>query len=164
MSYFGLFVSSLIYGLVPFLITASVAALISTAAAWAVGSGWRQTLPLSAAFASVGATTGLFMGASRDSVVGAIVPAFLTVVSGLAVHQFAKRGDISERWRTAIPFGIVAMFTGAVAAASFGAAMRHQSEVQAQKYEEYRLRFERVTLPLELAKVRKDAGLPAAEK
>jgi hypothetical protein len=100
------------------------------------------------------------MGGSRDSVVGTIVPAFLTVVSGLATYQFAARGWTYEGWRSILPVGIACMFLAAVAGATFGATMRKQQEEAQRRYAEWLLRYERVSRPVEADKFRKQLGLP----
>lgn len=152
--------SSILFGLFPFVLTALSGVVIACAAAFLVRKSVRDVAPVAIAFSSVGATTGLFMGASRDSVVGAVVPAFLTFVSGLAVYQFAKRDETFEKWRYAIPLATAGMFAAAVMSAAFGAAMRQHVHQAEEREARQRLRFEKVELPLELANLRKQLGLP----
>ncbi|MFG1347028.1 hypothetical protein V5F59_19225 [Xanthobacter autotrophicus DSM 431] len=152
--------ASLLFGFVPFFLTATGGVVLACAAGLLLRRAARDVAPVAFAFAAVGATTGLFMGASRDSVVGAVVPAFLTFVSGLAVYQFAKHDDTFEKWRFAIPLATAGMFAAAVSAAAFGAAMRKHAEQVAEDSARQRLRFEKVELPLELANLRKQLGLP----
>ena len=101
------------------------------------------------------------MGASRDSVVGTIVPAFLTVVSGLAAYQFAAPGKVYETWRKSLPVAIACMFLAAAAGATFGSAMRNQQEEAVRRYEDWKLRYEQVELPIEAEQWRQKLGLPS---
>lgn len=159
MYYLGYIKSSLLFGLVPFVMTMLAGVALACGAGVLLRKSVREVAPVALAFCSVGATTGLFMGASRDGVVGAVVPAFLTFVSGLAIHQFAKRDETFEKWRYSIPLATAGMFAAAVMSAAFGAAMREHVHQNEERQAEQRLRFEKVQLPLELAKLRKQLGL-----
>jgi len=158
--YLDLYAETLKYGVLPLVGIVGLTVLIGLAAGHALKLKTREVVLLSLAFSAIGAVTGLFMGGSRDSVVGTVVPAFLTVVSGLATYQFAARGRTYESWRTILPVAIACMFLAAVAGATFGASMRKQQEQAQRRYAEWLLRYERVTLPVEADQFRQKSGLP----
>lgn len=159
-AYLDLYLKALKYGIAPLISIAILSILIGVVAGWVFRLKLRDVALLCLAFGTIGAATGLFMGASRDSAVGAIVPAFLTVVSGLAAYQFSARGKTYEAWRTSLPVGIACMFLAAAAGAMFGAGLRDQHEEAVRRYEEWRLRYERLTIPLQTEQLRQEHGLP----
>jgi|SoiMethySBSTD1v2_1073268.scaffolds.fasta_scaffold2528137_1 K+-sensing histidine kinase KdpD len=160
-AYFDLYLYALKFGIAPLLSIEIISVLIGLAAGLAFKLSPRQAAILCLAFGAIGAVTGLFMGASRDSVVGTIVPAFLTVVSGLAAYQFAAPGKVYETWRKSLPVAIACMFLAAAAGATFGSAMRNQQEEAVRRYEEWKLRYEQVELPIEAEQWRQKLGLPS---
>lgn len=160
MAYFDLYLQALKYGIAPLVTINILSVLLGVAAGWAFGLRVRDVALLCLAFGAIGAATGLFMGASRDSAVGAIVPAFLTVVSGLAAYQFSARGKVYEAWRTSLPVGIACMFLAAAAGATFGAGMRKQHLDGVHLYEEWRYRYENLEIPLLTEQLRQKHHLP----
>ena len=81
-------------------------------------------------------------------------------MSGLAAYQFAAPGKTYENWRTSLPVAIACMFLAAAAGAIFGAGLRQQREESLRRYEEWHLRYEKVTLPIEEEQMRQKLGLP----
>jgi len=159
-AYLDLFVQMFKYGVAPLVGIELLAVLVGLAVGRVLGLRLRDVALLCLAFGAIGSVTGLFMGASRDSVVGTIVPAFLTVVSGLAAYQFAAKGKTYENWRTALPVALACMFLAAVAGAAFGAGMRKQHEEALRRYDEWLLRYKQVTLPIQAQQLRQQLGLP----
>lgn len=72
---------------------------------------------------------GVFIGASRDPVVGAALPALITFISGLMAYLFSK--DEMSQWRPTIPIAILALVAAASAGGFFGGAARNIAEANA---------------------------------
>lgn len=173
-SYLDLYVAAIKFGLLPFLVSCGIG--IGVAAVVFIGQVRRAGYLLlpAFAFAAVGAATGYFMGASRDSVVGAVAPAILTFISSVAAYQFAKRGGTYEPYRRALPIAVTAMLVASVFSATLSSASREKAEAYARQLEahfqdvasgqelsraEYKLRLEKVALPLELELLRREIGI-----
>jgi hypothetical protein len=109
----GLYLYALKYGVAPLVTIEVISVLIGVTAGLIFKLKPRDVALLCLAFGAIGAITGLFMGASRHSVVGTVVPAFLTLVSGLAAYQFAAKGSVYETWRNSLPVAIACMFLAA---------------------------------------------------
>ncbi|MEP9351016.1 hypothetical protein [Xanthobacter sp. KR7-225] len=174
--YFNVYKTALLYGLAPFLVSVGLAVGLAVLIGRLLRLGLTALVPVSLAFSAIGAATGYFMGASRDSAVAAVAPAILTFVSGVVAYQFAKRGETFEPLRKLLPLAVSAMFLAAVVSASLAAAGRQGSELYARYMDEFYknqvlnnevlrkerlLRFEKVTLPIELERSRRALGLPA---
>ena len=166
-----------VYGILPFIISIGLGVGFSVLARRLLQKQPPAAISLSLAFAAVGAATGYFMGSSRESAVASVTPALLTFISGVVAYQFAKQGETFEPFRQQLPLAIVSMFAAAVFAAAIAGSGRQSSEIfdrYADEYfknevrnnemawKKYFLRFERVELPLELARLKRDLNLPGA--
>jgi hypothetical protein len=151
------FVSALLHGIAPFIAIAIVNFLAATLIAWFAGEDATDAQLLGVAFGGIGAAVGLFMGASRDSVVGTVVPALLTLLSSVAVYQFGA--DAYRRWRPVLPIALFCLVLGAVGAGAFGASERERSIDRSHEYDEWRVQYEKLQIPLQLKKLERDLGL-----
>lgn len=156
---------ALTYGVGPFLLIVSICLII--AAPFSIGGKFKlpPLMILAFSFSSLGTGIGLFIGGSRDSVVSTVVPALLTFISAFTVYQFEK----SERpeFRNVLPIALAMLVLSTVFGASFAASLRGEYVQAERRYEEWRLNYETVELPLRLAQLRRDLGLaaePAPEK
>ena len=107
------------------------------------------SLSLIVAFAAVGVTSGVAAGNSRDPVVGAVLPAMLTLVSGLFVYMFSKDG--LAQWRPVIPFCVAVVAIGGLVGLSLGSTLRSQFDNFEREYAKALLRYERVELEAQKA-------------
>jgi hypothetical protein len=127
-------------------------------------------LPISVTFAIAGIVLGYFVGASRESVIAALVPAVLTLIGGIAAYVFSKDGLLEIR--TVAGYGLAALLLGALSGTVHGQSVRaaslaaeavaqQQRDEATRRYEEWKLNYEKVELPLRLENLRKQLGLPA---
>jgi hypothetical protein len=124
----------------------------------------QKKAPLSTAlfvvvFALLGAIAGICTGASRQPVVGTILPAILTLMTALFGYAFTREG-LAEM-RPVIPFSLVAMLLAAAYCAFVGSKIRFENEIFATESQHALLRFERVDLEVEKALKLKQAGIPS---
>lgn len=98
-----------IFGLVPFLLIFLLTLPLTFVAQL------RKIYLRVIAFAFVGVFLGMFTGGSKDSVTAAMLPAAITLISGLAAYLFEKKA--SKEIETVLPAMIIAM----IVCASFGA-------------------------------------------
>jgi hypothetical protein len=163
------FVDAARYGLIPFLVIL-VVNLVTVAAM--VGLGRLVGLPqndvrmfdvlmLSACFGAIGIGIGLFLGGSRDPVVSSVVPALLTFLAAFGIYQFGK--ESYQPWRPVLPIALFSLILCTVCAAAFGASHRNTYLKSLRDYEEWKINYERVQIPLEYKKLEKELGL-APEK
>lgn len=173
--YLNIYKVALLYGLAPFLVSIGVAVGLAILIGRLLRFSLTTLVPVSLAFSAIGAATGYFMGASRDSAVAAVAPAILTFVSGVVAYQFAKRGETLEPLRKVLPLAINSMFLASVVSASLASAGRQGAELYTRYMDEFYknqtlnnevlrkerlLRFEKVTLPIELEQSKRALGSP----
>ncbi len=128
-------------------------------------------LPISVTFAIAGIVLGYFVGASRESVIAALLPAIITLIGAIAAYVFSKDG--LREIRTAAGYGLAALLLGALSGTVHGQSVRAaslaaeavaqlQREEASRRYEEWKLNYEKVELPLRLENLRKQLGLPTS--
>lgn len=137
-------------------------------------------------FALVGSLVGLLLGSSRDPAVQAIVPALVTLLTGylgwtLRKEAHADQGALSgmfsaakegqARGETPIEFVTVLVFaaitglmTATAAGTMWGASLRLSAQDDERRYEEWRLGYEKMELPIQVELLRRQAGLTPAAK
>lgn len=98
-------------------------------------------------FCVLGAVIGVFVGASKTPVVGTLLPALLTFLTGLLAYLFSK--DNLAIWRPIIPLIIVGLVSTALAGAFMGSGIRSDHEAFERKYREWFAKYEAVQLPVE---------------
>jgi hypothetical protein len=108
-------------------------------------------------FGGIGIAVGLLMGFSRDSVVGAVLPALLTFLSTFAVYQFGK--SAYQRWRPVLPVALFCLVFGTICGAVFGASERNSYVEHQRRYEEWRIQYEKVEIPTRAKLLAKQLGL-----
>ena len=86
--------------------------------------GKRETLLLLAAFSMLGLVAGYLTGFSRSPAVGAVLPAVLSLVGGLAVFLIGKDPSV----RVAVSLSVLIFATGLLLGATWGAVMRQAAE------------------------------------
>jgi hypothetical protein len=108
-------------------------------------------------FALLGGIAGICTGASRQPVVGTVLPGILTLMT--AVFGYAFTREALAEARGVIPFSLVAMLLAAVYCAFVGSKIRFENETFAGRSQQDLLRFERVDLEVEKAIKMKAAGI-----
>lgn len=101
------------------------------------------------AFSCLGVVTGFASGNSREAVLGAVLPALLTLVSGLIGYLFSKDG--LSAMRPAIPHCILVLCVGALLGLALGSNLRGKFDQNARQYQQFLLRFQQIDLKCEKA-------------
>lgn len=107
------------------------------------------------AFSMLGLVTGYLTGFSRTPAVGAVLPAVLSLVAGLAVFMLGKDSAI----RAIVSLSILIFSTSLVLGTTWGASLR-------QEWEEYPLTLDaqkaQALMEVQVREFRQALGLPAA--
>jgi hypothetical protein len=105
------------------------------------------------AFAMLGLVTGTLAGFSREPVVGAVLPAVLSLVGGLAIYLIgAQRAD-----RSLVGLSVIALAFDLFVGATWGAVLRNSDE----EYRQGAAYLERRALiDIEVRNFREALGLP----
>jgi hypothetical protein len=111
------------------------------------------------AFALFGAVIGYCVGASRESAVGTVIPAVLTVLTVLSGYAFTKEGLKDQR--PLIPYLLLAWMLMSLFWLIIGSIHRFDYDRWVERNQKSLLQFERVDLELQKALAFKNAGLPA---
>jgi len=109
-------------------------------------------------FGLLGGIVGICTGASRQPVVGVVLPAILTLMTVVFGYAFTREALVEMR--PVIPFSLVAMLLAAAYCAFLGSKIRFENEKFAAESQNKFLRFERVDLEVEKAVKLKQAGVP----
>ena len=110
----------------------------------------KGTVAFMIAFAALGVTTGFVTGNSREPTVDAMLPAFLTLVSGLLTYVFTKEG--LREWRPIIPSCVSVVVVGGLVGLALGASTRKAHDDFNRDYAKYLLHYQYVELELEKAR------------
>jgi hypothetical protein len=92
----------------------------------------------------MGGVAGFSAGLSRVPVVGTVIPAMLTLVSGFLGYLFGK--EHLKEWRLVIPFCILIFTFNSLIGLFIGSQMRGKSEDYERQYNEWLLHYEKVDL------------------
>ena len=95
-------------------------------------------------FGLLGGISGLCTGASRESVVGSVLPSLLTLMTALCGYAFTKDG--LAKMRSVLPFSLIALLLAAVYCAFVGSKIRFENELYSAKEQRNLLYYERVDL------------------
>lgn len=106
------------------------------------------------AFAALGTLIGVFLGASRVGVVGAILPAIITLASGYLAYLFTRDTNIINRH--IVPACILAMIFCASGGAFYGASIRALDEEHERKWEKHMIEFKEIQVPLNKIMLQKE--------
>lgn len=155
----GHFEAVALYALAPLVVLSILNLVVAGAIAWIAKLRLADALMLGLSFGGIGIAVGLLVGLSRDSVVGAVVPALLTFVSTFAVYQFGK--DSYQKWRPVLPVALFCLVLGTICAAAFGASERNSFVERTRRYEEWRIQYEKVEIPTRARLLEKEFSLPA---
>jgi len=111
-------------------------------------------------FGLLGAVIGVLTGSSRESVVGSVLPAILTLITAFLTFSFTSEG--LKPVRTVIPYCLFALLLNTVYWVYIGSKIRTDAETSPYYVQRAHneLRFERIDLELEKAQKFKAAGLP----
>lgn len=120
------FKNALLLGILPVLLSAVLAAIALQCIKNKIELV-RGSSSVIISFTALGAMLGVFIGASREPVVGAALPALITLISGLMVYLFSKE-EMTE-WRATIPISLIALVLAASGGGFYGGAARNISEV-----------------------------------
>jgi hypothetical protein len=154
----GHFEAVALYALAPLFVFSFMNAVVAYFVAVFAKLKLGDTVLLCLSFVSIGIATGLMVGLSRDSVVGAVLPALLTFVSSFAVYQFGK--DAYQKWRPILPTAIFCLVLGTLCAAAFGASERNSFVEKNRRYEEWRIQYEKLEIPIQARILEKKFNLP----
>jgi uncharacterized protein YqgC (DUF456 family) len=147
----GHFQNVALYALAPFIAFSAVNWIVAAALARYAKVDSKNAQLLGVCFGAIGIAVGLLMGASREAVVGTIVPALLTFLSGFAVYQFGK--DAYAKWRPILPIALCCLVLGTICAVSFGGSQRNAFNERQRRYEEWRINYEQLQIPLSRKKL-----------
>lgn len=100
--------------------------------------------PFLLAFGFLGGVSGLMAGASRESLVGALLTGLLGLLSGLLSYLFGK--DTLKEWRPFIPYSIIVLVLSALAGVSIGGTYKAKWESFDRDYKKWLLQYEHVYL------------------
>lgn len=116
--------------------------------------GKRDLVLLLAAFSMLGLVAGYLTGFSRSPAVGAVLPAVLSLVAGLAVFLMGK--DAASR--VIVSLSVLIFSTSLVIGTSWGAVMRQTAEDYATSEP---ILKQRALVEAEVKEFREALGLPA---
>jgi hypothetical protein len=120
-------------------------------------------LLLLGAFGILGGTTGYLTGISRVPVVGAVIPALLTLVGGLALFEASRNKD----QQTIIALIIAILASVLLVATQWGADDRVRADIEHQAYVERDLErhlYRIAVVEQRVNEMRKVLGLPPLDK
>lgn len=111
--------------------------------------------PILISFAIVGGAVGIAVGASRDSVVGGVFPAILTVFTVLLGYMFTN--ESIKEYRVMIPYCLIALMITSLFGMFSGSSIRGKHEKFQREYEKRILYYKEVELPLEKQRLENSA-------
>ena len=186
------FLNALFLGLLPIVV---VGLAVGLAVRFTLG---RNAGPVDAAvvfaFAFVGASAGLMIGSSRESITQAALPALLTLVSTFLAYVYAKRKETPEKEAVSmriqasiaeqsglsdeergeikdlfgsvrfIPAGIIALAIASITTSFYGASIRSVQEINDREHAEWLIQYKTIEVPINRDLLRKKAGLPVASE
>lgn len=160
-----------IYGLIPLLLIAGFCALLA-ALFWRS----RDVTGVASIFALIGACLGLLLGDSREPAVGAVLPALIALIGGLAIYvvprepavrmmiaQDKDKADQPAFIRAYVAAAVASLVVAAVLGTNFGATVRRGAEEQDRAYERWLKNYEAVELPLRKATLARALKLPVPD-
>jgi hypothetical protein len=133
------------------------------AALFGIKGSRKSLLLLLAAFGILGGTTGYLTGISRAPVVGAVIPALLTLVGGLALFEVSRNKD----QQTIIALVIAVLASVLLVATQWGADDRVHADAAHQAHTERDLERHLSHLAVieqRVNEIRKLQGLPPLDK
>lgn len=112
-------------------VSVGISLLVSVATIWVRprGSSFWATLSAALAFSLLGFVTGDLMGNSREAAVGAVLPAVLTLLGGVAAYIISSKGVRSQ---VAISAMLVCFTLSFVVGSLFGSRLRVEYEFALQ--------------------------------
>jgi vacuolar-type H+-ATPase subunit I/STV1 len=161
LEWFGHFEAALLYGIAPLIVFSALNSLVVAGLVRGSNIEMRDAQGLGLSFGGIGIAVGLLTGLSRDGVVGAVIPALLTFLSTFAVYQFGK--DTYRDWRPILPIALFCLVFGTICAAVFGASERNSFVDRTRRYEEWRLQYEKVQLPIRREQLEQQLKLPTTK-
>jgi hypothetical protein len=105
---------------------------------------------LTIAFSSLGVIVGVEAGRSREAVLGAVLPALLTIVSALLAYLLTKEGLAA--WKPVIPYCITVLVVGSLIGLAIGGTTRKTFDLYEKQYATWLSRYEKVQLESEKAR------------
>jgi hypothetical protein len=155
----GHFQAVALFAIAPLIVFSILNLIAARALAWYAGIRPADALLYGLSFGGIGIVVGLMVGLSRDSVVGAVIPALLTFLSGFTVYQFGKTSY--QRWRPVLPVALFCLMLGTICAAVFGASERNSFVEHTRRYDEWRIQYEKIEIPMRARLLEKQLGLPS---
>jgi hypothetical protein len=98
------------------------------------------------AFAALGGMVGIFLGASRVAVVGAVLPALITLAATYLAYLFTREQKIIDR--QIIPACLLAVIFNASAGAFYGASVRNIDRQNSRNWEKHMIEFKQIQFPI----------------
>jgi hypothetical protein len=112
-------------------------------------------------FGLLGAVVGIVTGASREPVIGFVLPALLTLITGFLTSAYTSHKGLAEL-RPVVPYCLIALLFLSASFSFIGSKIRTHAENSEFNLDRWKdaLRFERIELELEKAQKFKAAGIP----
>jgi hypothetical protein len=155
--YWGYFAATFWYGILPLISFSFLNLVCAYAIAKATSIDLPASLRFGVSYGGIGIAVGLLTGLSRESAVGTVIPAVLTFLSGIAVYQFGAESD--QNIRPVLPIALLCLILGTICAAVFGSSERNSYDKLTHRYEEWRLNYEKVELPIRREQLERELKL-----
>lgn len=139
----NLFLDAALYMFLPWLLVVSAIAIILYIILTKVSNAAsRLHGALIFGFTALGGMVGIATGASLTPVVGTVLPAFLTFVSGVLVYLFGRE-SLSE-WRHAIPFCLIGLLLASLYMSFVGTGIRADTEAFQRDYDVWLIKHKNI--------------------
>lgn len=99
-----------------------------------------QSFTFISAFSFLGCICGAIAGASKETIVGALLTAILGLISALLAYLFGK--ETPEQSKQIIPMGMIALLVSALAGLTIGGINAKRWVVSDRAYEKYKLDYQ----------------------
>jgi len=138
------------YGLFPVLIAVMLATLpVYFVARHFLRKRMAGTSVYIVAFGFLGGFLGYAAGASEQSIVGAVLPTLITLISLMLGFVFSKSRN--PRLQSVIPYCFISLILGSLLCLFLGGQVKRKNEEYTKKYNEWLLHYEKVDLELQKA-------------
>jgi uncharacterized membrane protein len=122
----------------------------------------RGAGPFLVAFTTLGLVVGFAAGHSREAALGAVLPALLTLISGVLTYSLSKEG--LAPFRAILPHCITILCVGSIVGLSIGGTVRKRFSAYDRALAERQSRLEKVTYECEKARYLTDLEIYKAQR
>lgn len=161
----GHLINAIVLGLIPVIVISAITCM--PIAFYRRLRRWDSLLDVTLLFAIVGSTLGLILGASREPAVNAFLPAIISLIAGVAIYALPQEevvkkimtmtsrsgGDDqqkapSPKFRAEfVVAAVCALMISSAMASFYGGSIRGLKEHDTRRYEEWKMHYERITIP-----------------